>query len=166
MNRTKMWLLTGHLSCFLICFLSFSLHGKDVERTAHDVWLDMTEGHLNYDPKPIIVDGFFDTPESDTPVKGRQVTFGGEKEGSSSLITHVMGPDKKEFANMLNTLEPEQQANFYRDFLNGMANGRYRETNIVSAAGVPQDLNYSSLSNVDFQNLSLNQLEDKVFGMA
>lgn len=137
-----------------LCWLFPSpANGKDGEdkpaRSAHDIFLDLRESSLFGRELPVLVEGFSD----------RQVTYGAEKEGSSSIITRVMGPNQNEFRRLLGSLEPKDRADFQRDLLSGWQSGRYRAKNVKSADGVKRDFELLELRGRDLQKLTESELD-------
>jgi len=137
----------------LIAFIPVASSQSDSKKTAFDVWTDLTEAGINFNENKVHVQGLDEV--------GNHVMFGAEKEGSSALITRVMGPNKQGFKKWISTLNEESRKNFLKDFLDGMQSGKYRLSDVKNAKGelVPLDLNH--LKGASFDSLSLKELEDK-----
>ncbi len=145
-------LIIWHLF-FLIAIIPTASSQSDPGKTAHDVWNDLTESGINFNENKVHVQGLDNV--------GNHVMFGAEKEGSSALITRVMGPNKEILEKWIKTLDEESRKKFLKDFLDGMLSGKYRIKEVKNAKGelVPLDLNH--LRGSSFENLSLEELEDK-----
>ncbi|HAR41080.1 MAG TPA: hypothetical protein DCS07_00350 [Bdellovibrionales bacterium] len=119
------------------------------ERTAAEVWNDLQESSLTRKPLPIGVSG---SPEV--------ISYGGEKEGSSSIITRIMGPDKKKFAKFVSELSDESRVVFLRNFLNGWAEGTYRNDEVRDVNGMLIRPKGEPLKGVDFDKLGDTELKE------
>lgn len=118
--------------------------------SAAAVWADMQESSLTREEIPLIVKG----------TSGR-VTFGAEKEGSSYLITRVMGPNAGLFKSFVSGLAAEKQRDFLRNFFNQWVAGgirelpRDREGNLIKFP-------MREFENVDWQRMQLPELTKKL----
>lgn len=151
------------LRTFIVFLLTFTLaYAEAPSRSAHEVWLDMTEGHIDYGAKPIIVDGInngLDEAIDTVNPSGNYVMFGGEKEGSSSLLTRVMSPNKEEFKEMVKALPEDKQVQFYREFLGGIKNKKITERSVKDINGIEKTFDTSNIRSANIDSLSHTQLE-------
>lgn len=163
------------ISSFLLLFLSLSVLAQD--KSAYEIWNEMTEAGLNFDKTQTLVKGAEGVKALDSDGKeiknaGQMVMFGGEKEGSSSLITRIMGPDKDGLKDFVNDLDKKDE--FLRAFLSDFSSGKIKVKDVRDAKGVliPFDLeglkgiNYSSLSSSDLMKkfqIFLDRGGDKSF---
>ena len=85
----------------------------DANRSAWGVWSDLMESSMTYGKKPVTVVG-----------TDKVFMFGGEKEGSSSRITRVMGPSTEEFRARVDDLDAAKKEEFVRELLDGWEIGR------------------------------------------
>ncbi len=109
---------------------------------------------------------------------GNYVTYGGEKEGSSSLITRVLGPNESTFTSYVSHLDEGSREKFLKDFLGNWFKGKYRNKNVVDKEGKKIALegkvyvdqidesnkithSFESLKKTKWSNLSLTELESK-----
>lgn len=116
----------------------------------------------------------FVTEDTQVGELGAGVTFGGEKEGSSGLITRIMGVNSEYLWERIRGLNEESRAIFLKDFLSNYlknANG-YRTylkdgrrldlaSDVVDSEGNPKIIDLSQLTGIDYENLSLGELEEK-----
>ena len=107
-------------------------------RTAFDVYQQLQQSSLYKEEIPIPAAGY----EGSTDMVA---SFGAEKEGSSSIITRVMGPSAEHFNQMVNALPPEEKAKFQRDFLKGWVSGTYRQKKVVDKDGVNKMFDFADL---------------------
>lgn len=140
--------------------LSYADEPTTPPRSAFDIWLDMTEAGINFEERPILVEGATEIDPTDgvNGPRGNIVMFGAEKEGSSALITRVMGPGRQEFTTMLNEQTPENQEIFLRQFLEDLQSGRSRVREVRSAAGELQTIDYNRIQQLDIANASVEDL--------
>jgi hypothetical protein len=89
------------------------------------------------------------------------ITFGGEKEGSSHLITRVAGPSGESLIVWV-TMSNQKKA-FYREFLKRFVSGRSRLRTVVDVNGVDVSLTTEELSRVrgDFDSMTKSQLKER-----
>ncbi|MGK5090338.1 hypothetical protein WDW86_22555, partial [Bdellovibrionota bacterium FG-2] len=131
--------------------------------TAYEVWNDLLEVSLTEKSIPLKVVGSDST-----------FSFGGEKEGSSSMIARVMGPDKAAFTSFVLSLTPENRVKFLSEFLTGISSGKILVKKVFDSTGkqIPLDLrgvtetNVSKLTPEDLQarfNLFLERAGDRSF---
>ncbi|EQC44196.1 amidoligase family protein [Bacteriovorax sp. Seq25_V] len=138
-----------------------------VPQTAYEAW-----GTLNHSATSYQATALFVEEGVEVPGMGSGVSWGAEKEASSSLVTRVMGPPPEVFKGRLETLTPDNQELFLRDFLGNYkkdANG-YRTfkneqglkvdlaRDVVDAEGNPKLIDLSKLKALDVENASLEEL--------
>lgn len=124
------------------------------EKSAYEIWSDINEGILTQTDKPATVKGVDHV--------GNMFTFGGEKEGSSSLITRVMGPDKSSFKSFVESLPSDKKTTFLRTFLSDFSSGRIRIKNVLDKDGNPVPFDLSELRGVNYSQLDEAQLLQKL----
>lgn len=101
------------------------------------------------------------------------VTFGAEKEGSSGLLTRVMGPTADDLLTNIRQLPDEFRIKFLRHFLHNYMkkNSRYRTyrrdgvfydlaRDVIDLNGNPKPLDLSRLQGVDYLKASLETLDE------
>ena len=150
------------ISSFLILFLSFSALAQD--KSAYEIWNEMTEAGLNFDKTQTLVKGAEGVKALDSDGKeiknaGQMVMFGGEKEGSSSLITRIMGPDKDGLKDFVNELEKKDE--FLRAFLSDFSSGQIKVKEVRDAKGVLIPFDLEGLKGVNYSSLSRQELMQK-----
>lgn len=156
--------LNRYISHFLILIFilsfppgaSFAQDISLVDKTGYDVWTDLTEGILTQTDKRAVVKGVKKSK------KGNMFTFGGEKEGSSSLITRVMGPDADSFREWVDYMPEEKKKKFLRKFLAEFSSGRIRIRDVVDKKGNPVPFDLEGLRGVDYSQLNETQLMEKL----
>ncbi len=122
---------------------------KDARRSAWGVWSDLMETSMTFEKKPVTVVG-----------TEQVFMFGGEKEGSSSRITRVMGPDANEFKKLIGTMDAPRQEQFVRDLMDGWAAGRYRnKSSVVDAGGAKKGVDPKSFQNKDYKSLPYSEVK-------
>lgn len=86
------------------------------------------------------------------------MSLGGEKEGSSGLITRVMGPNATAFKTYISNIEDSKREIFLREFLGGIKSKKILQTGVrdVNYNEVPWDL--SALNDIDPKSSDINQL--------
>ena len=137
----------------LFTFIS-SLHAQtNPGKTAFEVWNDLTEAGINFNENKVHVQGL--------EKEGNYIMFGAEKEGSSALLTRVMGPNKHGFKKWLSRLDEDSRKKFLKDFLDGMNSGKYRLGEVKNTKGEKIPLDLEHLKGVRFNELSLEELENK-----
>lgn len=162
-------------------------NAQDQPKTAHEIYLEMTQASFekDMDTKTYVknaADPKIKTPpfgplteeqmireearaasEAELLItdSGKYVMFGGEKEGSSSLITRVMGPNKKLMNKWVMELDDAKQAEFLREFLSGVTSGKYHARDVVDHSGKKIVLDLSDLKNLDYENMSNIELLKK-----
>lgn len=113
----------------LFCVFSANLLAEDqLAERAHDVYSELLESGITLEARSAKVTG-----------TSSSVTFGAEKEGSSSLITKVMGPGGEAFQTYAQVLGDT----FYRSFLQVIVNENGLERQVVDQNGV--DLSLSAV---------------------
>jgi hypothetical protein len=137
----------------LFTFIS-SLHAQtNPGKTAFEVWSDLTEAGINFNENKVHVQSL--------EKEGNYIMFGAEKEGSSALLTRVMGPNKHGFKKWLSRLDEDSRKKFLKDFLDGMNSGKYRLGEVKNTKGEKIPLDLEHLKGVRFNELSLEELENK-----
>lgn len=151
------------LVLFTVLLLTFQLWAQEIERkSAHEIWTEMTEAGITQHQRRTYVAGAPGVEQAEAAADaGKYVMFGGEKEGSSALITRVMGPDKASFKTYVERLPEEQRAKFLREFLDGWSSGRYRLNGVKNAAGELVQVDLTGLKGVNYQSLSATDLDAK-----
>jgi hypothetical protein len=160
MKREKMKLLINLKFFFLATLLSHAALSQDrTEKSAFEIWTDMTEASITQnETKTYVKDAPGVDADSDS---GKYVMFGGEKEGSSSLITRVMGPKQELLREWINTLPADKREVFLKDFLRGIASGKYRVKEVKNLAGEVLTADWSDLKRQNYQSMNLAELDEK-----
>ncbi|WP_413289035.1 amidoligase family protein [Bdellovibrio sp. HCB337] len=110
----------------ILFVLSPTAYGQQVpgpDYTAFDVYQMMMDQSINMEAQEIPVRG----TDGSTPV-----TFGAEKEGSSSKILKVMSPNKEVLALFLGQ---EKNREFANQFIKEFLAGKHRQKNVVDSEG-------------------------------
>jgi hypothetical protein len=89
------------------------------------------------------------------------VSFGGEKEASSSVITRIAGPSANSMRSYVNSLSERSQAAFLRDLLENWMSGAYEEEEVTDLKGKSHTIPTQEFENVDWDNASLATLKRK-----
>lgn len=147
----------------------FRLPSSDEEyKSAYEVWADLQYSGASYDAKAIMVNG------EAMPGMTGGVTFGAEKEASSSLITRVMTPPTELLQGKINSLAEADQEAFYRDFLSNYAKGAngyrtYKDmftgkkidlaTDVIDAEGNPKVIDLTELKATNIEEANLDTLK-------
>lgn len=138
-------------------------------RSAYDVYAELQEAATTYNVKALFVDG--------QSMQGFDagVTWGAEKEASSSLITRIMGPPASLLSHAVSKLPDNQRQEFLSDFLTNYikdANG-YRTyindqgTKIDLAVAVKDKdgqaklIDLNQLKGIDYTSSELRVLDEK-----
>ena len=122
---------------------------KDAQRSAWGVWSDLMESSMTFEKKPITVVG-----------TEQVFMFGGEKEGSSSRITRVMGPDSNEFKKLIETMDEAKQQEFIRELMEGWSAGRYRnKAPVVDANGNKKIVDPGTFKGKDYRSLPFAEVK-------
>lgn len=108
---------------------------SNVTRSAYDIWSEMQQSGLDFVARPIIVEGVDNVPNTNAGV-----TFGAEKEASSSLLTRVMSPSDEQFKELVMDLKPAKRKAFLKDFLQGWAKSHNGYRTFKNAEGHFVDL--------------------------
>ncbi|MBL7716146.1 MAG: hypothetical protein JNL01_11840 [Bdellovibrionales bacterium] len=85
------------------------------------------------------------------------VSWGGEKEGTSTMITRVLGPNKSEFKNLASALGDSEKG-FLAQFLSAAVSGSIIQKNVVDMNGNPVAFDVSELRGKDFSSMNLKDL--------
>ncbi len=161
-------------------FRNPSSNGDGDYKTAYEAWADLQYSGSSYNAKAILVGG------EALPGMTGGLTFGAEKEASSSLITRVMSPSNQLIKKKIAALSQEDQEKFYRDFLenyakdaNGYRTYRNKEglkvdlaRDVVDIDGNPkvinlEELKATNIAEADYDKLKLvfenliDQMEDR-----
>ena len=138
-----------------------------VPQTAYEAW-----GTLNHSATSYQATALFVEEGVEVPGMGSGVSWGAEKEASSSLVTRVMGPPPEVFKGRVATLTDENKVKFLKDFLGNYkkdANG-YRTfkneqglkvdlaRDVVDAEGNPKLIDLTKIKALDVENASLEEL--------
>lgn len=151
-------------SFLLLLFLSLSALAQD--KSAYEIWNDMTEAAINFKDEKILVKGAEEVKSFDNANKlienaGQMVMFGGEKEGSSALITRVMGPSAPAFQQWVDGLPKDTKERFLRGFLNDFVRGQSREKIVKDVNGKVIPFNLEGLTGIDYLSISSKELDQK-----
>lgn len=137
-------------------------------KTAYEAWADLQYSGASYSAKAALVDG------QTLPGMLGGVTFGAEKEASSSLLTRVMTPPTSYIKTKIGNLSAEKQEEFYRDFLSNYAkdaNGyrTYKDmftgkkidlaSDVVDLEGNPKVLDLTELKATNIEEANLDTLK-------
>ncbi len=140
-------------------------------KTAYEAWADLQYSGASYSAKALLVD------DQTLPGMLGGVTYGAEKEASSSLLTRVMSPSTAIIKKNIDTLSAENKEKFFRDFLENYAkdsNGyrTYKDVttgkkidlarDVVDGEGNPKVIDLTELKATDVKTADLATLE-KVF---
>lgn len=137
-------------------------------KTAYQAYGQLLEGGVGYEAKALLVDG-----EAIEGMTGG-VTWGSEKEASSALVTRVMTPPRSKIDSVVSGLSEENRKIFLKDFLSNYvkdANGyrTYLDENgtkidlasdVVDIDGNAKTIPITELKAVDYENASLEVLEE------
>ncbi len=94
--------------------IDFRLPASTPPKTAYEVWGEMMEASVGFNAKATQVLG-----------SGRRsITWGGEKEGSSSYVTRIFGPDASTFEDAIEYLDEDEKKVFLKDFFEGWTNSK------------------------------------------
>jgi hypothetical protein len=147
------------LSIFILLFGLSAFAQND--RTAFDVWSMLKESESSF--KATEIDVFNAHPEAIIGGNTHStVTFGAEKEGSSSVVTRVMGPSSETFLGYVEEWPEEKQKAFLSELMDGYAKGRYREREVTDAIqNVSKNMDLTEFRGVDFHSMSLEDVKLK-----
>lgn len=159
-NHSRMFKLRILSSLFLLLLSVSAL----AQKSGYEIWNQMTEAGLTFDNTQTLVEGapgatLIDQNGKKVENAGRMVMFGGEKEGSSSLITRIMGPNKQGFKEYVETLPKKDE--FLRVFLSDFVEGKIRVKNVVDQHGKTVPFDLDGLKGVNFDALSSTELMKK-----
>ncbi len=131
--------------------------------SANEVWSDMTEAGVNQHNRRTYVRGAAGAPVAEglAADAGTYVMYGGEKEGSSALISRVMGPKADAMKFWVEQLTPDNRKAFLVDFLTGFANGKYRVRDVKNAEGVIQAFDLNGLRGQNYAAMDDAALTEK-----
>jgi hypothetical protein len=127
----------GFIAVFVCVSLAQATVENDTDPTAFEVFQQMYDQSINVEAREMKV------PGSDGL---RPVTFGAEKEGSSSKILRMMSPDRELFADFL--CEPKQRS-FAAQFIKEFIEGKHRQK-VIDQDGKEISLNPLDPSLISF----------------
>ncbi len=147
----------------------FTADNSEGPRSAFEIYSQLQESATSFNTKAVLVDG-----ETIDGLRGG-VTWGGEKEASSSLLTRIMTPDTNSMESYVRNLDDSSRKTFLADFLgkyvknsNGYRTYRTEEgvvldlaRDVVDVDGNPQTIDLSGLRGINFNRASLSVLEEK-----
>ncbi|MBT6325324.1 MAG: hypothetical protein HOJ35_05105, partial [Bdellovibrionales bacterium] len=151
MKKSHCSLLT-FLILFLISFnilTAFANDGETVtQRSAHDVYMELLESSVT-----------FKAVEVSPNAESAPVTFGAEKEGSSHLITRVMGPNGPSFEEF----GLRESVKFKREFMQRFVSGQTRIRNIIDINGVDKSMTKADIASLkgNYDRMSETQIDAK-----
>ena len=138
-----------------LAFISFGVYANEpnptVEgKTVHEVYMELLESSNTLRGTVVQAN------ETSAPV-----TFGGEKEGSSHLITRVAGPTGEALLAWVEM--SNQKKAFYREFLKRFTSGQTRVRSVVDVNGVDVSLTNQELTRIkgDFDSMTKSQLKER-----
>lgn len=137
-------------------------------QTAYEAWGALNHSATSYQATALIV-------EEGQLVPGQTsgVTWGAEKEASSSLVTRIMGPPPEVFKARLETINEASRKTFYKDFIENYrksANGYRTYKNeldqkidlaidVKDENGVAKVIDLTMMKNLDLESATLEELE-------
>lgn len=140
------------------------------ERAAYSVYADLQESATSFNARALMVG-------DDLTIEGMDagVTYGAEKEASSSLITRIMTPSSEKLKTMVAGMPEESKKVFLSDFFtNYMKNANGYRTykneqgvvvdyarDVTDIDGNPKTIDLEAFRNLDFENMSAADLEAK-----
>jgi len=146
------------------------LSQENESRTAYDVYAELQEASTSFNAKALFV-------ADDLSIEGMEagVTYGAEKEASSSLITRVMSPPRVKLSKMISSMPEGRRKEFLSNFLSEYMkdNNGYRTSkneygvfidyakNVVDIDGNPKKINLETFKGIDYYTASLELLEEK-----
>jgi hypothetical protein len=139
-------------------------------QSAYDVYADLQDAATSFNARALMVG-------DDLAIEGMDagVTYGAEKEASSSLLTRIMTPPSSTVQDMVNKMPDESRSAFLKDFFSNYlknANG-YRTfkndegviidyaTDVADIDGNPKIIDLEVFRGLDVENASLAELESK-----
>jgi hypothetical protein len=137
-------------------------------QTAYEAW-----GVLNHSATSYAANALFVEEGVTVPGTTSGITYGAEKEASSSLLTRIMGPPSNIFENQVKQLSEENRKEFLKDFLSNYvksANGyrTYKDdfgnkvdlaNDVVSPDGTARVIDLEEIKAINFESASLEELE-------
>lgn len=137
------------------------------QKTAYEVWGEMMESSVSFNAKAQQVLG-----------SGRRsISWGGEKEGSSSYVTRIFGPNAASLRIAVEELDEDEQKEFLREFFTGWLNPKggssYRvwideegnrfdpASELLDYKGNNKAMDISFLDGLNPDEASLEELQDK-----
>ncbi|EQC51334.1 amidoligase family protein [Bacteriovorax sp. DB6_IX] len=137
-------------------------------QTAYEAW-----GVLNHSATSYAANALFVEEGKTVGNQSTGITFGAEKEASSSLLTRIMGPPSSILENQVKSLPEESRKTFLKDFLSNYvkdANGyrTYKDdfgnkvdlaSDVVSPDGTARVIDLSEIKAINFESASLEELE-------
>lgn len=125
---------------------SVSLNGQSPV-SAVQAWNTLQEGTATGRPIKLFVSG-----------SDKNLMYGAEKEGSSSLITRLLGPKPDYFREIVVGRSSSNRTDFLVEFLSGLQSGSILEKNVTDAEGNPIVKDFSFLKNYNFKSTAANEL--------
>lgn len=148
---------------------AYSDDSDTAPRSAFEIYSQLQESATSFNAEAVLVDG---QTVGDDFTGG--VTFGAEKEASSSLLTRVMGPNGDRFKEIVSSLPDERREEFLRDFMTKYLKNvnSYRKeridgemidygTDVVDKEGNPKVIDLDALRDVNYETADLETLDRK-----
>ncbi len=137
------------LILLLLLITNTPLRAQDpsLNEKAVDIYNNISRSIVSGSHERILVDGAPGSEQSlkegevRDPNSGKYITYGGEKEGSSALITRALGPTEDSFKSYVSSLNEADREKFLRDFLGNWFKGKYRQKNVTNLKGQRVDIN-------------------------
>lgn len=151
--------------------VDFLVAQEEPARTAYSVYADLQESATSFNARALMVG-------DDLAIEGMDagVTYGAEKEASSSLLTRIMTPPSSKMKQMVANMPEESKEAFLRDFFtnymknaNGYRTFKNEEGMVIDYGrdvkdidGNPKVIDLEALkSGIDFETASVADLEAK-----
>jgi len=137
-------------------------------QTAYEAW-----GVLNHSATSYAANALFVEEGKTVGNQTSGITYGAEKEASSSLLTRIMGPPSNIFEAQVKALSEDSRKAFLKDFLSNYAksaNGyrTYKDdlgnkidlaNDVVSPDGTERIIDLSEIKEINFETASVEELE-------
>ncbi len=139
------------VSLLLIAALMTGRTGAAQSRTpsAYDLWIQTLESSLTGAERELTLLG-----------TDRKITYGAEKEGSSALITRVMGPGPEALKNWLNLMSEDDRTEVLRKFFTAWKSGASRKRDVVDAQGQRKQIDLSRWASLNPSTATLPVLTE------
>lgn len=118
-------------------------------KSAYQIWSEMLESGITGREIPILIEG----PGG----KELPVSYGGEKEGTSTMITRLLGPNKDEFKKLAKGLGDSEKS-FLAQFLSDAVSGSIIQKKVVDMNGNVVPFDVSELKGKNFSSMSKDEL--------